>query len=80
MGFFDKNVGNADRVVRLVLAYALVGVGVFLLVPPVSYVAFVLAIILAFTAATRFCGAYPLLGINTIEKSAMQKPAKTRKK
>lgn len=80
MGFFDKNVGNADRTVRLVLAYVLVGVGVFLLVPPLNYAAFVLAIILAFTAATRFCGAYPLLGINTLGKAAAQKPAKARKK
>ena len=66
MKFGEKNVGDADKAVRAVVAIALIAavaggyVGV-----PLSYLAIALALIMAATAALGTCGLYSLLGINT---------------
>ncbi|TVP93724.1 MAG: DUF2892 domain-containing protein [Acholeplasmatales bacterium] len=65
----QKNVGSLDQTIRYVVAILLVMLAVFL---PVawSWVFLVPAAILAFTAATGWCGLYRLFGIKTcpIEK------------
>jgi hypothetical protein len=76
MKFFEKNVGDMDRAIRIVLAFVLVGIGIFMLTPPLTYIAFLLAVVMVFTGATKSCGAYTLLGINTMGK----KPEAKRKK
>ncbi len=54
------NVGNTDRIVRLVLA------AVFVYLAVTVHAAFwIVAIIAAATAALGFCGLYTLFGIST---------------
>jgi hypothetical protein len=77
MNLFVKNVGDADRAVRLALAIVLVVAGIFLFSPPWTYVIFLVALIATLTAYTRSCGAYTVLGVSTMEKKA---PSKARKK
>ena len=69
MGFFDKNVGKTDMIVR-------VGVGVVLLIAAyfmqvdmlVKGVAGLIGVILLGTGLTNRCMLYSLLGINTAKK------------
>jgi len=70
MKLFEKNVGNTDRMLRYVLAVVCIFIGYFLLAAPLSYVAYFLALVLLITGTTRSCGAYSVLGINTMEKNA----------
>ena len=56
----EKNVGKADRIVRVVLAAA-----TLYLAFVHSYWWLVLTAIFVITAATGFCYPYKLLGINT---------------
>ena len=67
---FEPNVGDMDRMARFVLAAVLIVVGFLFLAAPLSYVAYVIAIILIATGATRRCGLYTVAGINTMEKKA----------
>jgi hypothetical protein len=76
MKFFEKNVGDMDRAVRIISSFALVGIGVFLLTPPLTYVAFLLAVVMVFTGATKSCALYTLVGMSTVGK----KPEAKRKK
>lgn len=73
MKLFEKNIGNTDRMVRFALALVFVGAGVFLLQEPLNYIAYLLALVMIFTGATRSCGAYTLIGINTLEKKPSKK-------
>lgn len=63
------NVGKLDRVVRLMAAAALAGYGAYAYAnggtPTVYFVCFGIAVVLAVTAATRFCPAYTLIGAKT---------------
>ncbi len=74
MKLFEKNVGNTDRLLRFVLAVVLAAAGYFMLSEPLNYAAYAVALILLFTGTTRSCGAYTVLGINTMEKA--EKPKK----
>ena len=63
---FQKNVGSADKVVRLILAVilaALAATGV--LVGTWMYVAYAAAIVLVMTSLFSFCGLYAIFGMNT---------------
>jgi hypothetical protein len=62
---FATNESETDRLVRSVLAGILVIVGFFYLKPPLSTVAYALAVVLAITAVTGFCGLYALFGLST---------------
>lgn len=55
-----KNVGNIDKIIRIILAIIIAALGFY-------YQTWwgLLAIIPLFTAFTSFCGLYPILGINT---------------
>jgi len=58
-----KNVGKVDKVVRILVAIAIAGVGIY-------YQSWwgLLAILPLITALTGFCGVYSLLGISTKDK------------
>ena len=60
----NANVGNTDRIVRIVLGVVLVGL-FFVVAAPWKYVALVAGIVAIATGLMRFCGLYRLLGINT---------------
>lgn len=60
------NVGTMDRIVRLVVAVALVGLAAFGgLESWVTIATLVVAAILGLTAVVRFCPLYALFGIRT---------------
>lgn len=64
-----KNIGNTDRLIRLVVGVAALLLGFSgLLEGTAKWIAFVVGILMVLTASIRFCPAYPLLGINTCEK------------
>lgn len=59
-----RNESTADRIIRLVLAVAF-AVGGYRTTGALSTVLYVLAIVMAVTAATGFCLLYQILGIDT---------------
>jgi len=66
---FEKNVGQADKIVRIVVGVlALAGFFLNWLAAPLSYLLVLIAIIMFATAALGTCGLYSLLGINTNKK------------
>lgn len=58
------NTGNADRMVRVVLAVVLAVAGIAL-GGTLGIVCFVLAAVMLVTAAVGFCPLYRLVGVNT---------------
>ncbi len=61
------NVGNIDRIVRFVLGVALIAVALLGIVsgPVLYWGAIIVGIVLAGTAAMRFCPLYRILGMST---------------
>lgn len=59
-----RNVGNLDKVIRLVLAVVF-AVGGFMAGGAVSVVLFVLAAVMLLTALVGVCPLYRLVGVNT---------------
>jgi hypothetical protein len=68
MKFFEKNVGNWDRAVRVVLGLALLYYSFTSLVPPWIYVGIIVAAISLFTGLMGTCTLYSFLGMNTLGK------------
>ncbi len=64
---FYRNLGTTDRIVRTILAFAIIATG-FLFTGVVSIVLWIAAAILLVNAATGFCGLYATLGIKTYKK------------
>jgi predicted RND superfamily exporter protein len=62
---FSRNVGNADRVVRILMGIAIIVIGIVIH----SWWG-LLGLLPIATGVIRFCGLYPLLGINTCAKSS----------
>ena len=62
-----KNIGNIDRVLRLIAGAAIIGAGFFFQ----SWWG-ALGIVPLSTAFIRWCPAYPLLGINTCKSAHCQ--------
>ncbi len=63
---FKKNVGEIDRVVRVVVGLAALGAYFAnVLAAPLSYILILIALVLFATAAMSSCALYTLLGINT---------------
>ncbi len=60
----SKNVGNSDRLVRIVLA-VLAGFGALNTAGVMSIVLWIVAAIMAVTAVVGFCPLYRLFGVNT---------------
>ena len=76
MGFWKKNIGDADRVVRLIVAIALLyALGAGLVGAPLSYIAGLLMLALFFTVATGTCALYTLAGTGTCPVAAKPAPA-----
>lgn len=69
-----KNMGNADRIIRLLIA-AVVAVLYFtnIITGTVGIVLLVLAGVFVLTSLVGFCPIYALLGINTCPKKINQK-------
>jgi len=58
------NMGNADRVIRLLLGIALIACAVLGIIGPWGYIGVVLAI----TGAVAYCPLYRVLGIRTTSR------------
>ncbi len=62
-----RNEGAADRIIRLLIGLALIGIGYFYLSGAAAIVLYVLGAISLITAATGFCALYKLLGASTLK-------------
>lgn len=61
-----KNVGNLDKIVRLILAVVLaVLFATNIISGTLGIIALVFAAVLLITSSISFCGLYSILGINT---------------
>lgn len=80
MKLFAKNVGMVDRVLRIIVGFALLGYGAKFFEMPWNAVAIVVGFIIAATGALGTCAVYSLLGINTAgQKKGAAAPRKARK-
>lgn len=69
MKLFEKNVGGADKAIRIVAGVALIGaVYMNYFAAPLSYLFAAIGVILLATGVLGTCGLYSLLGINTGKK------------
>ncbi|MDA0872048.1 MAG: DUF2892 domain-containing protein [Firmicutes bacterium] len=66
---FDRNMGSADRVIRLILAIV---IAVFSFVLEL-YPLIVVSVLLLFTVLTSFCGIYRLFGLTTCKTDLEEK-------
>lgn len=63
-----KNVGQTDKIIRIVLALVLAGLDFFEVVTgPFSWILSIVAVILVVTALLGHCPLYKILGKNTCE-------------
>lgn len=66
-----KNMGNADRVIRLVLAAVLVGLYFSgTIIGTVGIIGLVVAAVMLLTSFVSFCPLYSLLGVSTCPRTA----------
>ena len=65
------NVGNADRALRITAGVVLIVLTLIKLIGPWGW----LGIVPIVTGLTRFCPAYPLLGISTCRVATQEPPA-----
>ena len=70
----EKNIGNLDKVIRILLALVFAYMGLLY-----SVWWYILSIVLVITVFTGYCWPYKLLGINTAKKKAKKK-RKAKKK
>lgn len=61
---FKKNVGQTDRIIRLVVGVALI-IGFFAMSGTIAWVSLVLGIVALGTAAMSSCGLYSIFGMST---------------
>ena len=66
---FDRNMGNADRIIRLVLSVVIVIFSFVLELYPLIIV----SVLLIFTVVTSFCGIYKLFGLSTCKTNLEKK-------
>ncbi|MFA5948543.1 MAG: DUF2892 domain-containing protein [Candidatus Gracilibacteria bacterium] len=64
----QKNEGTVDRIIRAIIALALISAGYFYLTGVLAIIAFVVGAIMFVTVLTGYCALYQLLGISTIKK------------
>jgi Protein of unknown function (DUF2892). len=63
---YEKNVGNADKSIRVLIAVIIAALYYFNVISgTLAYVLMAAAIILLITSLINFCPLYKLLGINT---------------
>jgi hypothetical protein len=70
------NEGRIDRILRIVFGVIFLLAGAMYVTAPLSYLAYLVGIILLFTGLSGFCGVYTLLGINTCGHPLCDYPAK----
>ncbi len=64
-----KNIGKADKLIRLIIAAIIVGLFYAnVLSGTIGIVLVVVAIVFALTSLINFCPLYPIFGINTCSK------------
>ncbi len=65
-----KNMGNADRLIRLIVAVvaAIIAFGVVGASTPFGIILIIVAVIMVLTSAIGFCPLYKPLGINTCKR------------
>lgn len=66
---FDRNMGNADRVIRLILSVVII---IFAFVLEL-YPLIIVSVLLIFTVVTSFCGIYKLFGLSTCKTNLEEK-------
>jgi hypothetical protein len=80
----EKNIGDIDRVVRIIVGVALLyAIASDMVAPPLSYLAALLMLGMFFTVAAGTCALYSMLGISTCAvkpKPAAKKAAKKGRK
>ncbi|MHB8163366.1 MAG: YgaP family membrane protein [Methanoregula sp.] len=65
----EKNVGMIDRVVRIILGIALIGVfALNMVASPGSYLVALIGLIALITGVVGTCALYSLIGMNTLGK------------
>jgi hypothetical protein len=62
-----KNVGNIDKVIRLFLAVLFAFISIFLTTGILRILLGFLAFMMIFTAITKYCLLYTILGMNTCD-------------
>ncbi|GMN10326.1 DUF2892 domain-containing protein [Croceitalea sp. MTPC9] len=61
-----KNMGNADRIIRIVAALAVIGLYYFNIISgTIAYVLLALSAIFVLTSFVSFCPLYSIFGLNT---------------
>ena len=60
-----KNVGQSDRVIRIILAILLAIVGYYYTTGFLMYAAYLISFVSLVTGITGFCPLYKLLGVDT---------------
>ncbi len=68
---FGKNESDVDRIIRAVVGLLLATASFMYLSGWLQIVAYVLAVILLFTAITGFCLIYKLFGIGTLKQKSV---------
>ena len=69
------NIGNTDKLIRLLLALLVALLYFFGLISgTLAIILGILAVVLVVTSMVRFCGLYTILGINTCKTAAEKKP------
>jgi hypothetical protein len=80
----EKNVGMADRVIRIVVGFFVLGFAAKYLDFPLNIAIEILGFIIAATGVIGYCTLYSFLGISTIglatAKPAQPAPPKARRK
>jgi hypothetical protein len=66
---FDRNMGNLDRVIRVILAIVILVISIFLELYPLI----IISLLLIFTVVTSFCGIYKLFGLTTCKTNLENK-------
>ena len=64
----QKNEGTVDRIIRAIIALALISAGYFYLTGVWAIVAYIVGAIMFITVLTGYCALYQIIGISTIKK------------
>lgn len=65
-----KNVGNVDRILRILLALVLIGLSYYEIIPsPYSYISIVISLVFIGTSFLSFCPIYQVLNISSKKES-----------
>ena len=65
-----KNVGGADRIIRLILGIILLALGIWYFGGVWQWVSGIVGVILLLTSVVSFCPLYRLIRVNTAKRKA----------